>query len=179
MASTQSHADTASALNVSVSTVKRVRYRWRDHGDCQVGRETVPASLRKCTLSPSDCEVLSQFVGMYPQVTLVQLQNFLFLGLNIAVSTATVSRELSRLGFSRKKINRYSIYRRESDRVNWWLKPPACNGCLGVSVDDLVDIDESKFTWESAERKYGYSLKGFRAKAPGVVSLFFLSSAMN
>ena len=172
--STQSHADTAKVLNVSVSTVKRVRYRWRDFGDCQVGRQNVPAALRKCTLSPTDCEILSQFVGMYPQATLMQLQNFLFIGLHIAVSTATVSRELRRLGFSRKKINRYSIYRRESDRVNWWLKPPASNGCLGVLVDDLVDIDESKFTWESAERKFGYSLMGYRAKAPGIVSIRFI-----
>ena len=169
VASTKSHIDTASEFNLSVSTVKRVRERWQKYGDIKVGRREVPPSERRCTLTPRDCEVLAQFICSYPQVTLVQLQQFLFIGLRVALSTSTICRELKKLGFTRKQINRYSIYRRESDRVNWWLNPPCLNGCNGVAVDDLVDVDESKFTWESAEQKFGYSFKGMRAKTSGLV----------
>ena len=183
-----SHEETAKKLNVSLCTVRRARKRWQSHGDLHAGRFQVHPSLRRSTLSANDCQILAQFVCMYPQVTLVQLQQFLFIGLKVALSTATICRELKKLGFSRKQINRFSIYRRESDRISWWLNPPSLNGCNGVDVDDIVDVDESKFTWESAERRFGYSFKGMRAKTSGMVSawcshfilvLFDESSAAN
>ena len=169
-----SDSETARDLRLSVSTVRRVRQRWLREGNLRVGRIDVHPSERRSTLTPRDCQVLAQFICIYPQVTLVQLQQFLLIGLRVALSTSTICRELKRLGFSRKQINRYSIYRRESDRLSWWTNPPSQNGCYGVPVDNLIDVDESKFTWESAERKYGYSFKGFRAKASGLVSITHL-----
>jgi hypothetical protein len=45
------------------------------------------------------------------------------------VTEPTFIRELKRLGLTRKKIQRVSILRRESERVNYWTNGPLDVAC--------------------------------------------------
>ena len=170
VASTLTHADTASQFGISVSSV----VRFRDLalvGLLEGGRRVeVDPSDRKLTLTPEDIEGLLVFLTVCPQATLRELQSYLFEGHRVIVSISTLCRELKRCGYSRKKLKRFSMLRDESERVRWWTSSPHNRGVAGLNVDLLVDIDESTFTWDSAQRKHGYSLKGQIASCPGLVS---------
>ena len=140
----------------SESTVSRIRKLYLDTGQLEGGRSK---TTRTChdhkTLTPDDCHSLVCFVNLYPQVTLRELQCYLMIGQHVVVSIATISRELKRLGFTRKKVNRFSIYRHEPSRIAWWTNGPDLNGVAGIPANDLIDIDESHFYWDSIERRFG------------------------
>ena len=125
---------------------------------------------RRLILSADDVVNMLQFISICPQVSLAELQSYLELGLHVSVSMSTLCRELKRCGFSRKKINRFSQKRDETQRIDWWVRGVHLNGVAGVNPDMLVDIDESTFTWDSAQRKHGYSLIGTKAMCGGRVS---------
>lgn len=52
-----------------------------------------------------------------------------------------------------------------SDEMFFTCGPPL--GCLGVDVDDLVDVDESFLYFVEMEEKYGYALVGHKAEVVG------------
>ena len=135
------------------------------------GREPQTSPFqRNFLLSPADIINMMQFISIVPQATLVELQSYFLLGFNISVSTSTLCREIKNCGYSRKNINRFSIRRDEAQRILWWVNGPNQNGVAGANADILVDIDESTFTWDSAQRKHGYALIGTKAMAGGLVS---------
>ena len=134
---------------------------------------------RNWTLNSDQVVDMLQFICMCPQVSLVELQSYLLLGFHVNVSQSTLCRELRRCGFSRKKINRFSSQRNEAQRVDWWVNGIHNNGVAGVNPDLLVDIDESTFTWDSAQRKHGYSLIGTKVMCGGLVSIYFFDFPQN
>ena len=160
--------------NVSRSTVYRIKLLMRLTDDV-CGRKPYALTKKwsKCTLSAEDALNLSLFVIMCPQVTLFECKQFLLIGIQVEVSLSTVCRELKRLGITRKQLNRPSLRRREIDRVNWWINLPHLGGIGGVRAELLVDIDESSFNWGNSMRKYGYSFRGERAKAFGLVRILY------
>ena len=171
VASTLSAPKTAAAFGISAGSVHRFRALHRA-GQLEGGRKPRDVDSRNLTLTPDDIEGLMIFVNISPQATLRELQSYLLHGHHVQVSTSTVCRELKRCGMSRKKLKRFSLLRDEEERIKWWTSPPHENGVAGLDVDSIIDIDESTFTWDSAQRKHGYSVIGSKASCPGLVRLF-------
>jgi transposase len=147
---------------VSVSTVRRVD---RATNNMPHNRE----SSARFKLDEEDAYVLGLFKMSYPVASLEECQQLLALGQGKIVSASTVSRELQRMGFSRKRVQRYSCRRDETQRVAFWRNPPEQGGCFGVCVDDLVDLDESCFPFEKARRTYGHMISGLPARVASEV----------
>ena len=157
----------ASRLHVSQSTVVRV-----------LNSATASTGLngqrqRECILTEDDASFLCVLKCEYPQASLYECQIALELERGKAVSISTVSREIRRLGMTRKKMSRFSCKRDENARVRWWTHPPHLGGCLGVDWTNLVDIDESSIQFGDSQRRYGHSLSGMPARYPSVVHLLF------
>ena len=142
----------AAQFNCSRSSIVRFRRLNSAGQGLQGGRRQVSSpDARKFLFSAQDVVNMLQFISIYPQVSLAELQSYFLLGFNITVSTSTLCRELKRCGYSRKNINRFSVRRDEAQRIRWWVNGPHLNGVAGVNADMLVDIDESTFTWDSVQ----------------------------
>ena len=159
----------SSTFHCSQASVSRWRRRILDGKPLKGGG----AHAEKCVLSADDVMNMLQFVSLCPMVSLPELQSYLLLGFEVDVSQSTLCRELQRCGFSRKKIQRFSNLRDEAQRISWWVLGVHQNGVCGLDHNLLVDIDESTFTWDSAQRKHGYALIGEKAKCGGLVRLVF------
>ena len=171
VAATGTIDDIALQFNCSRASVVRFRRLARNGEPLAGGRQPkLHPDDRKWILTADVVVHMLEFISMSPQVSLVELQSFLLCGFNITVSQSTVCRELKRCGYSRKKINRFSMNRDEVQRVNWWLNSVDNRGVAALNPDLLVDIDKSTFTWDSAQRKHGYSLIGTKALCGGLVS---------
>ena len=157
----------ARRLNVSQSTVVRVLNSNDDLRDSD-GRR-----LRECILSEEDAAFLCVLKCEYPQASLDECKLALELERGKIVSLSTVSREIVRLGMTRKKMSRFSCKRDENSRVRWWTQPPHLGGCLGVDWTNLVDIDESTIQFGDSQRRYGHSFSGLPARYPSLVFLRF------
>ena len=145
----------ARRFNVSQSTVARILrsdFTERDvHG----------VRLNECSLSMEDAAFLFILKCEYPQASLAECQLALETERGKLVSLATVSREIKRLGMTRKKLQRFSIRRDEQSRVRWWTMPPHMGGCAGVDWTNLIDIDESSINFGECHRRYGHSFAGY------------------
>ena len=123
-----------------------------------------------CVLSEYDAAFLCILKCEYPQASLDECRLALEIERGKVVSNSTVSRELKRLGMTRKKMQRYSIRRSEDSRVAWWTRPPHMGGCAGVDWSNMVDIDESNVQFGDCQRRYGHSFSGIPARYQSLVS---------
>jgi transposase len=124
----------------------------------------------ECVLSESDAAFLCILKCEYPQASLSECRVALEIERGKVVSNSTVSRELQRLGMTRKKMQRYSSRRSEDSRVGWWTKPPHMRGCAGVDWTNMVDIDESNVQFGDSQRRYGHSFRGLPARCQSLVT---------
>ena len=150
-------------LNVSQSTVVRVL-----NSDLAV-RSKSGQRFNECVLSEEDAAFLCILKCEYPQASLAECRVALELERGKIVSDSTISRELSRLGMTRKKLQRFSSRRNEESRVRWWTKPPHLGGCAGVDWCDMVDIDESNIRFGDSQRRFGHSFNGMPARVQSLV----------
>lgn len=80
------------------------------------------------------------------------------------------SRELVRLGFTRKKLEWLSRQRDEAQRCEWWFNTPdpaasiVARGVRGLDHRLLVDLDEKCVWLNGCNRSYGHSAHGERAR---------------
>ena len=144
----------AQRLNVSQSTVSRVLRSNLSNADNARSRNEDRA------LSEKDAAFLCILKCEYPQASLSECQLAIELERGKLVSLATVSREIRRLGMTRKKMQRFSCRRDEASRVRWWTMPPHLGGCAGVDWSNIVDIDESTICFGDSQRRYGHSFAG-------------------
>ena len=158
----------ARRLGISQATVSRWICEPSTHGTATGPR------LHTCTLSKEDAAFLCVLKLTYPQASLMECKLALLLERNKDVSLATVSREIKRLGMTRKVIQRFSNRRDEDRRVAWWTTPPHLGGCAGVDWSNLVDIDEANVKFGDSQRKYGHAFSGHAARVSSFVSLFFI-----
>ena len=163
----QSTRSIARKMNLSQSTVSRIL-----RSDLSA-RDNSGVRLRECILTEDDATFLCTLKCEYPQASLAECQIALDLERGKVVSLSTVSRELKRLGMTRKKLQRFSCRRDESARVRWWTMPPHMGGCSGVDWTNLVDIDESSIQFGESHRRYGHSFAGMPARFPSLVSTFY------
>ena len=154
----------AQRLNVSQSTVSRVLRSTLTLPD------STPHRNKERMLTEEDAAFLCILKCEYPQASLSECQLALELERGKLVSLATVSREIQRLGMTRKKMQRFSCRRDESARVRWWTMPPHMGGCAGVDWSNLIDIDESTICFGDSQRRYGHSFAGMPARYPSLVS---------
>ena len=157
----------AKRLNVSQSTVVRVL----NEEDNRVRREGPRPN--KCILSQDDAAFLCLLKCHYPQASLAECQLALDIERSKQVSLSTISRELKRLGMTRKKMQRFSSRRDEDSRVRWWTHPPHLGGCAGVDWTNFVDIDESNLAFGDSFRQYGHSFTGIPARYASKVSMLY------
>ena len=157
----------AQRLNVSQSTVSRVLRAHLSSPQVDGSRHS------ERVLTEDDAAFLCILKCEYPQVSLSECQLALESERGKIVSLATVSREIQRLGMTRKKMQRFSSRRDESARVRWWTMPPHLGGCAGVDWKNLVDIDESTINFGDSQRRYGHSFAGLPARCPSLVRNFF------
>lgn len=75
---------------------------------------------------------------------------------DIEISLATVYRELRRVRWSRKVVQARAAERNESLREAWRSMQ------LQFSTDQLIFLDESGANERTGDRKFGWSLQGFR-----------------
>ena len=162
----------ARRLNLSQSTVSRIL-----RSDLSA-RDNSGVRLSECILTEDDASFLCILKCEYPQASLTECQLALELERGKVVSLSTVSRELQRLGMTRKKLQRFSCRRDENSRVRWWTMPPHMGGCLGVDWTNLVDIDESSIQFGETHRRYGHCFSGMPARFPSLVSKTFFSYAL-
>ena len=155
----------ARRMNISQSTVSRVL-----RSDLHV-RDGMGVRLSECLLTEEDAAFLCILKCEYPQASLSECQIALELERGKFVSLSTVSREIQRLGMTRKKLQRFSCRRDEAARVRWWTMPPHMGGCAGVDWTNLVDIDESNIQFGESHRRYGHSFAGMPARYPSLVSV--------
>ena len=160
----ESSRDVAEKWSISQSTVIRI---WRDSGAIQGKTGT---RLQLCSLTEDDAAFLCLLKVTYPQASLSECQLALEIERGKVVSLSTVSRELRRLGMTRKKMERFSTRRDEDRRVSWWTTPPHMGGCAGVDWSNIVDIDESNVRFGDSQRRYGHSFAGMPARYPSWVS---------
>ena len=158
----------ARRLDISQSTVVRVL---NDDGDHIVRNGP---RLNECILTEEDAAFLCLLKCHYPQASLAECQLALEIERSKVVSISTVSRELKRLGMTRKKMQRFSSKRDEDSRVRWWTQPPHLGGCAGVDWTNLVDIDESNLPFGESQRQYGHSFSGVPARFASKVRQFLL-----
>ena len=130
----------------------------------------------ECILSEEDAAFLCLLKCNYPQASLAECQLALEIERGKTVSISTVSREIKRLGMTRKKLQRFSSRRDEDSRVRWWTQPPHLGGCAGVDWSNLVDIDESSLTFGDSQRLYGHSFSGIPARFASKVREVFISA---
>ena len=162
----ESSRDVAENLSISQSTVIRI---WRDAGAIQGKSGT---RLQLCSLNEEDATFLCLLKVTYPQASLSECQLAIEIERGKLVSLSTVSRELRRLGMTRKKMERFSTRRDEDRRVSWWTNPPHMGGCAGVDWSNIVDIDESNVRFGDLQRRYGHALAGQPARVSAFVSPF-------
>ena len=160
----------AKRFNVSQSTV--VRMLTSD----LASRSRNGNRYAECILSQADASFLCILKCEYPQASLAECQVALELERGKTVSLATVSRELKRLGMTRKKMQRFSSRRSEDSHVFWWTRPPHMGGCAGVDWSNMVDIDESNVQFGDSQRRYGHSFSGHPARYQSLVSIKLYSN---
>ena len=133
----------ASRLRISQSTVVRVL-----NSDL-TSRSKAGPRLQECTLTEADAAFLCVLKCEYPQASLSECRLALEIERGKVVSDSTISRELQRLGMTRKKMQRYSTRRSEDLRVRWWTKPAHLGGCSGVEWSTMVALMSLPFIMET------------------------------
>jgi hypothetical protein len=99
-----------------------------------------------------------------PGALFVEVRRFLAIATGESLTPSQCSRELKRLGFTRKKLQRQSKNRCEASRVRWWTNDPnrpqiEDRGVAGLDTRLLGDIDEKGIWLHEANRAYGGLLR--------------------
>jgi hypothetical protein len=118
-------------------------------------------------LNQDQTTVLLWYKLLNQSASLQSYVDFLKIVCNVTISKSTVCRELKKLGFSYKNMKYYSMSRDENDRINYWCNGPEYlprRGMLNVNYLEIVDIDESGYYTDAANRKKGHSGKGIPAR---------------
>jgi len=158
----------AKSCGVSTSSIKRIDKNMRDHG-----QPTKPSKvqLHNSILSGEEKTNLCWFKLHQPGALRSEVIKFLKASTKIpTISTATISNEYKRLGFTRQVIHYFSSDRDESDRVAYHVNGvdhPVRPGIRGVDYRRFVDIDEGGRYSSESERRHGHGLKGIPLKKSG------------
>jgi hypothetical protein len=159
---------------VSVRTVQRLRKRQREEQHYEPREGGAWHRGRLPALSAMACVSLFRLVCCCPGVHRRGMQLFLFAACAQFVSLEQISRELGRMGITRKKMRFWSGRRDEQSRANYWIQGPFAGagivagvhgqrnfaGVAGVPVQFMIDIDEASYYVQDANPANGYAPSG-------------------
>ena len=120
---------------VSKSLVYRYRKHWEEWGE--VSSLPISQGGRNRRLDLAVSMALLDYLEERPTAYLDEMRFFLFDAFDILVDESTISRELRRLDFSRKKCRRVAAQRCQDLRDHWMQRLVEWRG------DQLVYLDES------------------------------------
>jgi len=140
-------------LNVHASTVWRVAKQFREEG-------SVVAKVHhgNCKIGDAEAFTILESVLQYPAIYLKEIQVQVEELTGTTVSESAICRYLQRCNFSRKKLNYVAAQRSEE------LRSKFVEDCSLYNRDMLVFLDESGCNRRHAMRRFGYALKGQRAR---------------
>ena len=120
---------------VSKSLVYRYRKHWEEWGEVSLPPFSQGGRRRALDLAVS--MALLDYLEEKPTAYLDEMRFFLFDAFDVLVDESTISRELKRLGFSRKKCRRVAAQRCQDLRDHWMQRLVEWRG------DQLIYLDES------------------------------------
>lgn len=159
----QSEADLSQP---SRTTLRRWHAQIAATGNCD---RRGPAGGRPLKLSATGAYLLWFFKTHYPAAYYTECAEWLELT-HGEITQSQWSRELARLGFTRKKLEWLSRQRDEAQRCEWWCAPPdpaaavVARGVFGLDHRLLVDLDEKCVWLNGINRAFGHSAEGDRAQ---------------
>jgi len=156
--------------NVSESFVYRLDRRIKADGGDWRRRASSKLKGRPRKLTQREAGLLMWQKCISRTVSLADAQKALKLATGTTASKSTVSREWKRLGLTKKRVERISYTRDESDRIAFWSKGPLDvmrPGVCGVSHSLIVDVDETGFYTTNANKTTGHWFQGVPAKQKG------------
>ena len=134
----QSEADLSQP---SRTTLRRWHAQIAATGNCD---RRGPAGGRPLKLSATGAYLLWFFKTHYPAAYYTECAEWLELTHGEEITQSQWSRELARLGFTRKKLEWLSRQRDEAQRCEWWCAPPDPAAAVVVSSDSTT---VSSSTW--------------------------------
>ena len=157
----------ADRLVPSQRSLRRWRERIRTHG--HPDRLGAKGRRGKFLLSRRGAFLIWWYKHLRPGALFIEVRQFLDTCTSEALSASQCSRELKRLGFTRKKLERQSKNRCEASRVRWWTCAPTAaavddRGVAGLDPRLLVDIDEKGIWLHESNHNYGHAIQGQRAQ---------------
>ena len=141
----------ADLLIISAKSVSGILNKFHETGDVQC-KEQIHGPERK--LDALEEVILIEYLMENPNAYLDELQRELQVRVGIVCSLPTICRTLSRLGLTRKKLQRIVLKRSEDCRA---LFREEMNR---VNADMIVWIDETGTDRRDANRRCGYHLRG-------------------
>jgi transposase len=150
----------------SERSLRRWQQRIRERGNPD--RLGAKGKRGKFKLSRRGAFIIWYFKHIKPAALFIEVRRFLQTCTGEPLNATQLSRELKRLGFTRKKLQRQSKNRCEASRVHWWTHGPDApqielRGVAGLDSRLLVDIDEKGIWLHEANRNYGHAIEGERA----------------
>jgi len=111
--------EVATLLDVSLGSVHNVASSYQNFG--QVSNPRPQMSGRRCVLDNNDLSFIREVISAQPSIYLDEFQHGLATVRGVQVSLATISRTLSRMGFTRKVLSRKANEYNEDVWLLWEL----------------------------------------------------------
>ncbi|KAJ3713251.1 hypothetical protein DFJ43DRAFT_961584, partial [Lentinula guzmanii] len=141
-------AEIAVDLDMPLRVVQRVLYLWKEIGEVCKGRK---GRGRAQILNCSQCQMLVALLEHSPDIFLDELQLELSTQYGIEVSLATMTRTLTRLGYSRKKLSKHAAECLQH-KVNTFIMQ-----IKDEPFERLVCADEAAVNIHTTYRENGWS----------------------
>lgn len=142
----------AERAGITVRTVQNILATKRNHNSLRNPRR-LPAGRRRI-LEHDDNAYISSILAAQPTLFIDEIRDRLEAARGTSVSLSTLSRTITRVGLSHKKISQEALERNDLLRASWQVR-------MGkYTSDQLVFIDESAVDDHTNQRAYGYSMLG-------------------
>jgi len=145
--------EVAALLDVSLGLVHNVVSCYQRFG--RVSNPQPRMSGRRRALDDNDVSFIREVIGAQSTIYLDEIQHKLDTVCGIQVSLATISRTLSRMGFTRKAISREASERNENVRMLWELDMAQYS-----DPEMFVFLDESAVDNRTVRRASGWAAAG-------------------
>ena len=154
--------DIADDLKVSHQWVYELRRRYEVFGDVKLP-SCLASRGRPCKLHQAAIEGVGDFMEEYLQAYMDEVKAFLLEEYEIEVSLSTVTRRVREIGLTNKRTERTYPGRSDELRDAWLVE------IAEYEANQLVFVDESAVNERTADRRYGWSPRGFpcRVATPG------------
>ena len=146
----------AADLNIDPSLVYRRRSRLKLFG--AVNSPPLSVQGRQRILNREHEEAIEDFLDEYPQANLDEVTAFIYDEFGLNIHKSTLSRALSRIKLTYKRVEPVSGAQDEDLRVSWMAT------ISQYEAEHLVFLDETACNGRTPNRRWGWSPRGFPCK---------------